>query len=522
MSTSRSPLSMLRTAAHRRKRGLPVWRWFDHRYPTKRTGLGLPVGRLLESGPASAALEHRLDEARANRRRRIFLNMPMCCHRCSGCAKVGQPMSAQQQWYVHAVTAQTRRMSHTAWAIGGPVEAICIGGGVTRLPANVAAETLQQIRRSFLVTDDCEVTIESSLPILDAGYLAALTGAGANHLRLSVGILDDPLRRYHRLPGDRSEMLMAIDLAKSAGLTVSADLSYNLPMQPLGHWPQNIETLVAVGVDAITVDPTMSGAHREDAAQDMSVPVSIRREYQFAQIAEEYFDARDEWDRASPVHYARDGAITHRYRTHHDGSVDVLGIGLAVSGQINGLVYANAATFEQYLNGQSDGFDRHLFAVIADPRFQAAASWYRLVETGAVKEPLGQPGTDSLRLALDLFEEAGLIEIGSETRLTPPGRFWSWNIAAIIRRLITDGILERFTLQIQEQRDMGYRDHMEQIRIHVLRIADQSTSPPFDVLTVMVEASAVLLLVSSSSMSCSRYSTPTMTLSVAMKSAPIP
>jgi hypothetical protein len=60
-----------------------------------------------------------------------------------------------------------------------------------------------------------------------------------------------------------------------------------------------------------------------------------------------------------------------------------------------------------------------------------------------------------------------------------------------VRHFVSDGIFERFTLQLQEQRDMDYRDHMEQIRIESSRFGEATTSPIFDVLTVMVRASAI-------------------------------
>ena len=43
---------------------------------------------------------------------------------------------------------------------------------------------------------------------------------------------------------------------------------------------------------------------------------------------------------------------------------------------------------------------------------------------------------------------------------------WSAQDLSQIKHFVSDGIFERFTLQIQEQRDMGYRDFIERIRIH--------------------------------------------------------
>ena len=60
-----------------------------------------------------------------------------------------------------------------------------------------------------------------------------------------------------------------------------------------------------------------------------------------------------------------------------------------------------------------------------------------------------------------------------------------------VRPFISDGIHERFTLQFAEQRDFGYRDHMESIRIHNALLAEVEADEVFDTLTVQVIASAV-------------------------------
>lgn len=59
------------------------------------------------------------------------------------------------------------------------------------------------------------------------------------------------------------------------------------------------------------------------------------------------------------------------------------------------------------------------------------------------------------------------------------------------RHFISDGIWERFSLQIQEQKDLGYRDHMEQIEFRSSLLAEAKAAGVFDVLTVQITASAI-------------------------------
>ncbi|MGY8653196.1 MAG: TIM44-like domain-containing protein [Verrucomicrobiia bacterium] len=65
---------------------------------------------------------------------------------------------------------------------------------------------------------------------------------------------------------------------------------------------------------------------------------------------------------------------------------------------------------------------------------------------------------------------------------------WSSQELEPVRCFVSDGIFERYTLQIAGQRDMDYRDHMEEIEIESTIFAEFSTTAIFDVLTIQVTA----------------------------------
>ncbi len=68
---------------------------------------------------------------------------------------------------------------------------------------------------------------------------------------------------------------------------------------------------------------------------------------------------------------------------------------------------------------------------------------------------------------------------------------WQHHQLESIRHFVSDGIYERFALQIKEQQDRGYRDHMEAINVHRLRLAEFHEGDVFDTLTIQVDASAI-------------------------------
>ena len=68
---------------------------------------------------------------------------------------------------------------------------------------------------------------------------------------------------------------------------------------------------------------------------------------------------------------------------------------------------------------------------------------------------------------------------------------WCAHNLNAIRPFISDGVHERFTLQFAEQRAQGWRDHMENIRITNITLAELRTDGLFDELSVRIDATAV-------------------------------
>jgi len=68
---------------------------------------------------------------------------------------------------------------------------------------------------------------------------------------------------------------------------------------------------------------------------------------------------------------------------------------------------------------------------------------------------------------------------------------WSAQDLSDVKHFMSDRVFERFSLQLQEQQDLGYRNVVEQVKIFTCNAAEIDTSSMFDVLTVCVTASAV-------------------------------
>ena len=55
---------------------------------------------------------------------------------------------------------------------------------------------------------------------------------------------------------------------------------------------------------------------------------------------------------------------------------------------------------------------------------------------------------------------------------------------------ISDGVHERFSIQIDEQKSLGYQDHLEQISVDDITLVEFSQGDVFDIATVRIDARA--------------------------------
>ncbi|MGE5608926.1 MAG: TIM44-like domain-containing protein, partial [Bacillota bacterium] len=67
---------------------------------------------------------------------------------------------------------------------------------------------------------------------------------------------------------------------------------------------------------------------------------------------------------------------------------------------------------------------------------------------------------------------------------------WSAQDLSGVRAFISDGIHERFSLQLLEQRELGYRNAMDKVTVGTVEIVELLSRGPFDVVTVRIHAAA--------------------------------
>ena len=121
------------------------------------------------------------------------------------------------------------------------------------MPPDLVAGILAELRASWSVANDYEVTLEANPTSVEAGRFRGYRDAGVN--RISVGIQslrDEHLRALGRLHSAQ-EARQAIEIAKETFDRVSGDLIYARQNQSLSDWQMELDEALALGLDHMSL-----------------------------------------------------------------------------------------------------------------------------------------------------------------------------------------------------------------------------------------------------------------------------
>ena len=191
----------------------------------------------------------------------IYLHIPFCIRRCRYCAFFSQALcSMDEPERDRAMRLETEeilekiRAAGKKYGEGHRVDTVFIGGGTpTVLPDGMIRRILDEIRRSFDVEKNAEVTSESNPGTITEAKLSELREAGVNRLSIGVQSLDDSVLQTLGRIHSADEARDAVGAAKNAGFdSVSCDLMFAVPGQTMRSWKETLEGILALGPEHLS------------------------------------------------------------------------------------------------------------------------------------------------------------------------------------------------------------------------------------------------------------------------------
>jgi putative oxygen-independent coproporphyrinogen III oxidase len=183
----------------------------------------------------------------------LYIHWPFCAAKCPYC-DFNSHVSAridQSRWR----DAYIREIARAAELTEGRVLSTVFFGGGT--PSLMDGETVQaildEVRRSWPVSNDIEITLEANPTSVDAARFGAYREAGVNRLSMGIQALNnDDLRLLGRLHSVE-EAFSAFKIARATFSRVSFDLIYARQNQTLADWESELHRALDLAVDHLSL-----------------------------------------------------------------------------------------------------------------------------------------------------------------------------------------------------------------------------------------------------------------------------
>ncbi|MDO8481231.1 MAG: coproporphyrinogen-III oxidase family protein [Nanoarchaeota archaeon] len=186
----------------------------------------------------------------------VYVHIPDCPYICDFCSfyKFSRLSEQERDRYVSAVQKEVDIYVERSDLATRTVTSVFFGGGTpTRLSPDQLSRLLAHLAGKLRLSEDVEVTVESSPDTLDNEILESMLRGGVN--RLSIGVQDfhDPVLAARHRGHTGQQAIDAYHRARTLGFeNINIDLIYRLPQQTLAGWDQNLQVIRDLAPDYAT------------------------------------------------------------------------------------------------------------------------------------------------------------------------------------------------------------------------------------------------------------------------------
>ena len=198
--------------------------------------------------------------SKVSRRLSFYIHIPYCVKRCGYCdfntytpAELkGPDLESVSKNYISAVLKEIELAQKTVGA--AEVPSIFFGGGTPSLmPAAELARVIQEIRESFELSPDSEITIEVNPDSVSLDFLEKMRQAGANRISMGMQSAVPHVLKVLDRTHNPENVSTAVEKARQAGFEhVSVDLIYGAPGESISDWQQSVTSALQLPIDHIS------------------------------------------------------------------------------------------------------------------------------------------------------------------------------------------------------------------------------------------------------------------------------
>ena len=368
-----------------------------------------------------------------------YIHIPFCKTKCLYCGffQNAAHQSAEDD-YVEALIEEIEASEDAPRLKGGLIHAVFIGGGTpTSLSAENAARVLSTLRRVLPLANDYELTLEGRIHDLVPEKIEAWLANGVNRISLGVQSFDTKVRQSQGRIETREEVLERLKLLKSyEQCSVVLDLIFGLPGQSMEVWQQDLDDLIASGIDGADFYQLNvfegSDLNKRIAEGKLDPAATTKEQAKMYAFAHDYMKKRG-WRQLSMCHWASSNRERSLYNALAKKGVPMFPFGSSAGGFLEGYAVMLHRVLQPYAMLVASN-QKPIMGLVRQSEIQPFSNCaVNMLEYGLMDlsrlEAMDERLT-GLRWLYELWEKRGLVAFnGVQYELTIAGKFWEVNIA---------------------------------------------------------------------------------------------
>jgi oxygen-independent coproporphyrinogen-3 oxidase len=273
----------------------------------------------------------------------IYLHVPFCAKICGFCNLTRSVAGKELAGYHTQLIAQIKKAAAWPYFQGRPTAAVYFGGGTpTIFSADQLKEVLSALRDHFPLTDETEVSLETSISELTDEKLAVMKDLGVNRLSIGVQSFQDRARRLLGRNGSGGRAAQRTGEIAAAFKNTGIDLIYNYPDQSEEELEADLEAAFSLDIAGASVYALIlmngSSLDRRIRGGEVHAPAGLDTEKVFFQKILTAFRARG-FEALEPTKFVRPGRDRYEYVRMQNSWKDVLALGTGAGGRAGDYVY---------------------------------------------------------------------------------------------------------------------------------------------------------------------------------------
>lgn len=287
----------------------------------------------------------------------LYVHLPFCQKKCDYCyylSYIAQPAAVVDR-YLDALAREMALYSERPGVRGRPVSFVYFGGGTPSTLSSAQVRRLGDgLRRGLSWAHVEEVTFECAPRSVRREFLETLREAGVTRVSMGVQSFDNELLRLNGRIHLAEDVSRAYALISQAGFGwVNLDLMCGLMGETDAKWRESVRRVIELGPESVTIYQTEI-PHNTQLYRDLKAGALPATPLSWDAKRARLGHAFDELERAGYTVASAYNAVKDPqrqrflYQDYFWRGADMLGLGVASFGYLDGVHYQNEVTLEKY------------------------------------------------------------------------------------------------------------------------------------------------------------------------------